>query len=75
MQHNLNIDFSQTEPVTCEECHSTYFEQAIVLRKASGMLMGTGQPAYIPIPVFSCKECGHVNGEFLPQEGPKFSED
>lgn len=71
MQKNqLNVDFNQTLPVTCDECGHTYFDQALVIRKASGILTGTGQPSYVPIPVFACKSCGHVNAEFLPKEGP-----
>lgn len=68
MQQNLNVDINQTAAVTCNECGHTFFDQALVLRKASGFLTGTGQPTYIPIPVFACKSCGHVNGEFLPKE-------
>jgi predicted nucleic-acid-binding Zn-ribbon protein len=68
MQQNINVDINQTSGVTCEECGGIYFDQALVIRKASGLLTGTGTPAYIPIPVFSCKKCGHVNGEFLPKE-------
>jgi DNA-directed RNA polymerase subunit M/transcription elongation factor TFIIS len=68
MQHSLNIDINQTTTVECEECGHTYFEQGIYLRKASGLLTGTGQTSYIPIPVFTCKKCGHVNVEFLPKE-------
>jgi hypothetical protein len=68
MQQNINVDITQTTAVICEECNGTYFEQAIILRKASGLLTGTGQPSYIPIPVFRCTECGHVNEEFRPKE-------
>lgn len=68
MQPNLNIDINQTSPVECESCGHMYFEQALHLRKASGILTGTGQTSYIPIPVFSCKKCGHINTEFLPKE-------
>ncbi len=68
MQQNLNIDINQTSPVECESCGHMYFEQALHLRKASGLLTGTGQASYLPIPVFSCKECGHINTEFLPKE-------
>lgn len=68
MQQNVNVDFSQTSPVTCEDCGGVYFDQALIIRKASGLLTGTGTPAYIPIPVFACKECGHVNAEFQPKE-------
>ena len=51
------LDISQTEAVSCDECGHTYFEQVLHLRKASGFLTGTGQDTYVPIPVFSCKKC------------------
>jgi uncharacterized Zn finger protein len=65
---NLNFDISQTTPVSCEKCGDIYFEQALHIRKVSGLLTGTGQTSYLPIPVFACKSCGHVNTEFLPKE-------
>ena len=67
-QPQVNIDINQTQAVVCEECNHVHFEQVVVLRKASGLLTGTGQPTYIPIPVFACTKCGHVNAEFLPKE-------
>jgi len=68
MQPNINVDLSQTAPVLCEECSGTYFDQALVIRKVSGLLTGQGKPGFVPIPVFRCAECGHVNKEFLPKE-------
>tara|TARA_B110000977_G_C10802645_1_gene386920 strand:+ start:346 stop:567 length:222 start_codon:yes stop_codon:yes gene_type:complete len=68
MQDKLNVDINQTQGVSCDECGSTFFQQGLVIRKASGILTGTGQTSYIPIPIFSCTKCGHVNGEFLPKE-------
>lgn len=65
---NLNFDITQTAGVACEECNHTFFEQALHIRKASGLLTGTGKPTYVPIPVFACQKCGHVNAEFLPKE-------
>jgi hypothetical protein len=29
---------------------------------------GTAQDALVPIPLFACAKCGHVNNEFLPLE-------
>ena len=66
MQQQLNVDINQTQSVTCDECGGVYFDQALVIRKASGLLTGQSKPSYIPIPVFACKSCGHVNGDFLP---------
>lgn len=68
MQPNVNVDINQTTGVKCEECGGIYFEQALIIRKASGLLTGTGKPGYIPIPIFKCSGCGHVNGEFQPKE-------
>lgn len=68
MQDSLSIGYDQTQPVECDECGHLYFEQALIMRKASGLLTGTGQTSYMPIPVFACKACGHVNTEFLPKE-------
>lgn len=65
-----NVSYDQTLPVVCEECGHNMFTQALHLRKASGLLTGTGQTSYIPIPVFACLKCDHVNAEFLPKEGP-----
>jgi len=66
--HNINLDISQTTPVICEECGHTHFQQVLIIRKASGFLTGTGKPTYIPIPVFACTKCNHVNSEFAPKE-------
>jgi hypothetical protein len=65
-----NIPYDQTLPVECDECGHNMFVQALHLRKASGLLTGTGQTSYVPIPVFACMKCDHVNVEFLPKEAP-----
>lgn len=67
-QPRMNLSIDQTLPVECEKCNHTFFEEALHIRKASGLLTGTGQTTYMPIPVFACKACGHVNTEFLPKE-------
>ena len=67
-QPRMNLTIDQTLPVECEKCGHTFFEEALHIRKASGILTGTGQTTYMPIPVFACKACGHVNTEFLPKE-------
>lgn len=63
----LNVSLDKTTPFTCEACNSSVFQEGVLLRKASKFLTGTTQDAIIPIPVFSCSKCGHVNQEFLPE--------
>jgi hypothetical protein len=39
-----------------------------MIRKASKFITGTPQDALIPIPVFACAKCKHINEDMLPQE-------
>lgn len=57
-----------TEAIKCESCGGQVFDQALLLRKISPLLTGTGQPGLVPITVFVCKKCGKVIEEFLPEE-------
>lgn len=67
-QLRLNISLDQTQEVLCDSCNKPNFINGFRIRKASGLLTGTGQTSYIPIPVFICNDCGNVNQEFLPKE-------
>ena len=59
-----NIDLSKTTIVSCESCSGKTFKQTMLLRKMSAIVSPTGQEALIPITVFACEQCGHVNEEF-----------
>ena len=48
MNNQVNVDIKQTQSVKCEECGGIYFEQALVIRKASGLLTGTGNLGMSP---------------------------
>jgi len=66
-QIKLNIDLNKTTPVVCDECNHNVFQEGLMLRKANKFLTGTAQDALIPLPIFSCAKCGHVNESFLPE--------
>jgi len=67
-QPQLNIDLSQTTEETCESCGHSVFTQAYKMRKLSALLSPAGQESMIPIQVFVCAKCGHINKGFLPKE-------
>ena len=67
-QPGLSVDLSQTTPVACEECGNDTFIPAFKMRKLSALLSPTGQPTMIPIQVFACAKCGHINSAFQPKE-------
>lgn len=66
-QPRLNIDLTKTAEIVCDKCGGKVFQEGLMLRKASKFLTGTTQDALIPLPVFSCSACGHVNEDFLPE--------
>ena len=63
----MNVDFTQTTAEVCESCGHDLFIPAFKMRKLSALLAPTGQPTMIPVQVFSCAKCGHINDVFLPK--------
>lgn len=64
-----SLRYDQTTGVVCEKCSSNVFSEGIILRKVSKFLVATtsSKDQVIPVPVFYCVQCKHVNKEFLPE--------
>jgi hypothetical protein len=67
-QPQMNVDFSQTTAEVCEKCENDTFVQVYKMRKLSALLSPTGEEAMIPIQVFACYTCGHINKGFQPKD-------
>ncbi len=67
-ENNLNVSLDKTTGIKCDKCKNEVFHEGMMLRKVSKFLVGSSQDALIPIPVFVCSKCGHVNDEFLPMQ-------
>lgn len=65
---NIPVGLEQTDEIVCEECNSSAFHPAFLLRKVSALISPSGKETVIPIQVFACDSCGHINEEFLPIE-------
>ena len=59
-----NVDLSNATTLECEECKCKAFKQSLMLKKLSALISPTGKEALIPVAVFVCEQCGHVNKEF-----------
>jgi uncharacterized Zn finger protein len=66
----MNINLEDTTEITCDECGNATFHEAVLLRSISRFITGTPQDGMMPIPVFACDKCGHVNAQFLPKSQP-----
>ena len=62
------INFSQTDALTCEKCESDVFQPAFLLRKVSALVSPTGKETVVPVQLFACIKCGHVNEDMYPIE-------
>jgi uncharacterized Zn finger protein len=65
---NIPVGLDQTEEIKCDECGSNAFHPAFLLRKVSPLISPSGKETVIPIQVFACDSCGHINEDFLPIE-------
>jgi hypothetical protein len=62
------IDYKQTEPVKCEKCEGELFHPAFMLRRVSALVSPNGQEAMVPVQLFACLSCNHVNEDMYPIE-------
>ena len=63
-QRQMNIDMSQTSEMKCDKCENPTFKQTMLLRKMSAIVSPNGKETIIPVGVFACESCNHVNEEF-----------
>ena len=68
-QMEEQIDFSKTTEICCEACGGKTFKQTLLMRKMSALVSPSGQETIIPMAVFACEKCGHVNKEFTDVNG------
>ena len=68
-QMQQQIDISKTTPIQCEKCNGSTFKQTLLLRKLSSLVSPNGQETIVPMQVFACEKCGHVNSEFSDVAG------
>ena len=65
-----NVDLTHAKDIICEKCGNKGFEFVknkdigMMLKKLSPLVSPNGQEAIIPVMVFACDSCGHINQEF-----------
>lgn len=52
--------------IRCDECGHHVFSDGIVLKRFSPITSPTGEDMVVPVQVYSCMKCHHVNREWLP---------
>jgi len=62
----VKVALKDTQDVSCEKCGHKLFIQLMMFKKLSAVMSPTGEESLIPVQVFACNDCGHVNEQFLP---------
>ena len=65
-QATTQIDLTQAETILCEKCSNGLFIPSFFLKRISALVSPTGQEAIIPVQVYSCGNCGHINSKLNP---------
>lgn len=50
--------------VACEKCNSEVLKQVYVIKVISALLTGNSKDTYVPVPIFACNSCNHINDIF-----------
>ena len=62
------VSFEQTEAIICNKCEGELFNPVVMLRKVSALVSPTGKETVVPVQLFACIKCGHVNKDMYPIE-------
>jgi len=68
----LQINLNDTESVACTKCEGAFFDHVYIMKRLSALVSPTGKKTLVPIQLFKCHSCSHVNSEFLdPSRDPE----
>jgi len=60
-------DIIDSKTIACEECGHETFKNEFLIKAVSALVSPTGKEVHVPIPVFACAKCSHVNKSFMPE--------
>ncbi len=61
----LNIDLSSVDSIVCDNCENDNFSPTFIIKKISPLMSPSGKETLIPLQVFKCEKCNHINELFL----------
>jgi len=61
------LQLKDLDAVECDKCGNPTFEQVTLLRKISPVMNPTGKAGFLPIPIYQCSACTHINDELMPK--------
>jgi uncharacterized Zn finger protein len=59
--------------VCCDKCGNQTFVPVFLFKEVSAVIAPSGKKSLVPMQIFKCDECGHINDAFIPK--PKKADD
>jgi hypothetical protein len=69
MDAQTSIDLSKMETMKCEQCGSSLFSIAYIIKRISAIMSPTGEESIVPVQVYSCDGCSKVPEVLLKGSG------
>ena len=71
-QAQLNIKPTELDDVICDRCGRYTFTPVFFMKRIPAIVSPTNKETFMPMQVFACDNCGHVNDRFIAGFGGWF---
>jgi hypothetical protein len=61
----MKVDLKDAINIECEMCQNEHFVPAFIIKRVPALMSPSGQDTLVPIQVFKCGKCNHINELFL----------
>ena len=63
---DINLKIDELDDVLCEKCQNIEFDSVVRFKRVSPLYTKNGKEAFIPVEIFVCSKCGHLNDNMNP---------
>ena len=62
----IKKQITHTPTVRCDACQHYIFKPGTLFKRFDAKTSPSGEEMLVPVEVYECSKCGHVNAEFMP---------
>jgi len=66
LKADINLKIDELEDVKCDKCQNIEFDSVVRFKRVSPLYTNNGKPAFVPVEIFVCSKCGHLNDDMDP---------
>lgn len=71
----MNVKPTELDDVKCDKCDNFTFTTVMLMKRLPALISPTQKEAFMPMQVYACNSCGHVNKRFIDGMGGWFKND